>query len=244
MIKLKNILNCSNVIVLENTAYAHRNNLYSWQLPSGEFIPVKLTEEHYVAAIKILTNYFNINLHDGNYTKTVNVFNKMFSLGCMRITANDQDIYMENNIKIPTRIQLKKLINLAVDTNRKAIIYDNHRGNRDKILWSVENRLEEAPIVNYSTIGDFSKDASFVGTCISILDDRPDIFDDATQMAFAVENADKISYVEFDISINDFGLPRLIKLKLRKHPNKLEYSKYKDIYILYDVETDIHYFFL
>ena len=84
---------------------------------------------------------------------------------------------------------------------------------------------------------------TFRGDCRTILD-RDDLFDDATEMAQAVENSEAITYQQF-MSLADLtGINKLFKLKLRRETDPFDFAQYKDLVWAYDKDTDIHYFFL
>jgi hypothetical protein len=63
-----------------------------------------------------------------------------------------------------------------------------------------------------------------------------DIFSDATEIARAVENSQKIKKIDF-YNLVDI-LPEHKKLK------KVLYSKAENLFILYNIDKDIHYFYL
>jgi len=84
---------------------------------------------------------------------------------------------------------------------------------------------------------------AYVGDCRTIID-RDILFSDATEMAQIIENSIKISYQDFCKVADLSGTPRLLKLYLRKNPDRFLFGKCENIKWVYDTNTDIHYFFV
>ena len=74
--------------------------------------------------------------------------------------------------------------------------------------------------------------AQFICDCV----DYTEIFNNATEMAQAVENAKTISKKDFYNMVEIMSPHKKIK--------QPEYSKNKNLLILYDTIKDIHYFYL
>jgi len=72
----------------------------------------------------------------------------------------------------------------------------------------------------------------YQGDCITILDNNPDLFQDATEMAQVIENSTPITRKEFKSLSNG------------KTGKFFSYGKYKDLLWSYDSLEDIHYFYL
>ena len=84
-----------------------------------------------------------------------------------------------------------------------------------------------------------------IGNCATILDDPNSPFSDATEMAQTIENGEQLEYTYELTNLLDLtGCPKMLKLNFRKHPDKLEFGRNENIYWIYDIEGDIHYFFL
>lgn len=73
---------------------------------------------------------------------------------------------------------------------------------------------------------------SYICNCINY----KDLFNDATEMAQAVEQSRAISRAEFYKLAG--GLLEHKKIK------KAEYRQLKNLFILYDIKKDIHYFYI
>ena len=74
--------------------------------------------------------------------------------------------------------------------------------------------------------------ADYICNCINY----KEIFTDATDMAGAVENSQEVSRTDFY---------KWVKvLKEHKEIKEIEYRQLKNLYILYDIKKDIHYFYL
>jgi len=74
--------------------------------------------------------------------------------------------------------------------------------------------------------------AQYTCNCINYTE----IFNDATEMAQAVENASRVSKKDF-YNISDV-------IPLHRQIKRAEYSQNKNLLILYDITKDVHYFYL
>ena len=84
---------------------------------------------------------------------------------------------------------------------------------------------------------------AYIGNCIDILD-TGNYFSDATDMAYAVENSTKISKSDFFKVIRFNHIPSEIQTIITSDQNSVVYSKYDNLYIIYNNNSDIHYFFI
>ncbi|MFA5790620.1 MAG: hypothetical protein WC976_06140 [Caldisericia bacterium] len=77
---------------------------------------------------------------------------------------------------------------------------------------------------------------TYQGNCISITED-PDLDIDATELAQLVENS---VYVNEEVFLQSCdALPEHLKIE-----NQIfGFNKDKDVYFIYDTDTDIHYFY-
>lgn len=86
---------------------------------------------------------------------------------------------------------------------------------------------------------------NFVGTCVNSFDEDgeciiPELpFNDVNDLAYADENAENISKEEFYRSVN---VPESVIKKTSG--NEIFYLIFEDVYMLYDGDEDIHYFFV
>lgn len=84
----------------------------------------------------------------------------------------------------------------------------------------------------------------FVGTCKNILDTKclDHIMSDATDMSQIVENSQELKLETF---IQSVEIPQSLWIKIIKNKNRFTYlfNSKTNLYILYDDENDIHYFF-
>ena len=62
------------------------------------------------------------------------------------------------------------------------------------------------------------------------------IFDDVTEMAQAVEHSQEINRAKFYLFVS--------VLKEHKKIKKIDYRRNNNLFILYDITKDIHYFYL
>jgi len=74
--------------------------------------------------------------------------------------------------------------------------------------------------------------ANYTCNCVGYTE----IFNDATEMAYAVENAKTMLKGDF-YNMSDV-------IPLHKKIEQAEYSKVKNLLILHDITKDIHYFYL
>jgi len=74
--------------------------------------------------------------------------------------------------------------------------------------------------------------AIYICNCIKY----QELFDNVTELAQAVERSQLISRASFYQYVD--VLPKNKKIK------EIEYSYFKNLYILYDINKDIHYFYL
>lgn len=74
--------------------------------------------------------------------------------------------------------------------------------------------------------------AQYICNCINY----HQLFDDATEMAQAVENAERVLKRDFYDMVNIISPHKRIK--------QVGYSQFKNLLILYDITKDIHYFYL
>ena len=85
----------------------------------------------------------------------------------------------------------------------------------------------------------------FIGTCVNILEEGnlSDIMSDTTDMAQIVENSQKISIEFFTKSTN---IPGFLWTNMLSRPRDHEFflNKEYNLFILYDINEDIHYFFI
>jgi len=84
----------------------------------------------------------------------------------------------------------------------------------------------------------------YVGNCKTILDTDSSLFGDATEMAQAIDNSSTISHGDFVRQVNLTGVDRMLKLYLRREPDRLTYGKHDNLVWVYDDKSDTHYFFL
>lgn len=84
---------------------------------------------------------------------------------------------------------------------------------------------------------------AYIGNCVDILD-TGNYFSDATDMAYAVENSTEISKFNFLKVIRFNHIPPEIQAIITSEQNSIVYSKYNNLYIIYDSNSDIHYFFI
>jgi hypothetical protein len=74
--------------------------------------------------------------------------------------------------------------------------------------------------------------ADYICNCINY----KNIFNDATEMAGAVEHSQEISRVDFYRGVEVLAKHKKIK--------EAEYRRIKNLFILYDTKKDIHYFYI
>lgn len=138
MIKLKTLL-------LEATDDIAANR-YSWLNPRGVFIP---TKNHVKTAEQI------IKLYNLRYDpSSEDVYDVLWKLGYVRVINFGNGLVVHNKYKIPNDVQLKKLIQLAELTGDVEIEYDNGQRSGFKLLWSKNNRMENAVLNEH--INDYS----------------------------------------------------------------------------------------
>jgi hypothetical protein len=94
-------------------------------------------------------------------------------------------------------------------------------------------------------LAEISKIAEFLGTCVNSFDEDgectvPQLYRDVSDFAYHEENAQKISSKEF---YNKVGkIPTVIDSQIGKNREYL-YDEDNKIYMIYDVDSDVHYFF-
>lgn len=99
-------------------------------------------------------------------------------------------------------------------------------------------------MIKLKEIAENIKKYTYIGDCVTILDDPSSPFIDASAMAYMIENGDNnIGKKEFEYFVSLSGSPRLLKLELRKNPHKFTFGKNDNFMWAYNEETDIHYFF-
>jgi hypothetical protein len=129
MIKLK-------TLIIEAST---KRDAFSWLSPEGKFFPVSIT--HQDIADKL--------------SKAEDPLDDLFSKGWQRVRNSDiatdypsssvNDLYTFNPDKMPNRIQLAKLIDLAIEYGYDNLYYDkgyDYDGIPLKTLWSSKNTLE------------------------------------------------------------------------------------------------------
>jgi len=104
-----------------------KRDAYSWQSPSGRFIPVKST--HAQDAWEI----------GGKQPNTDYIMNR-WKAGWNRIHYAGDSLYCHNEVMPPNERQKRKLIDLAQEIGVNEIVYDG--GEDSKIIWSIYDVLE------------------------------------------------------------------------------------------------------
>lgn len=94
-------------------------------------------------------------------------------------------------------------------------------------------------------LAEISKNAEFLGTCVNSFDDEgecvvPRLYRDVSDFAYHEENAQKISSKEFSNAVGK--IPYAIDNQIGKSREYL-YDEDNDVYMIYDTESDVHYFF-
>ena len=74
---------------------------------------------------------------------------------------------------------------------------------------------------------------TYLGNCKTIVDERPDIFNDATEMAQAVDNSEPLGRALFEVLIPG-----------GKSGVGYTYGKYKNMVWSYSEAGDTHYFYV
>ena len=96
-------------------------------------------------------------------------------------------------------------------------------------------------------IGGFNEKYFFRGDCRTILD-QGTLFNDATEMAQAIENSKPLTYKQFMsmIFLRDIPQTNFKKALVKYYPDKFKFGIGKgieDFIFAYDTIEDIHYFF-
>jgi hypothetical protein len=101
----------------------------SWLTNNGEFKSVMgAGNHHYLDAIK--------------YTKLKNdPMGKLYKKGWQRVVCGSNSVYTGNQYSKPNNIQLRKLIELAIELDRKEVVWENRNG-KYQTLWSKDDVLE------------------------------------------------------------------------------------------------------
>ena len=81
-------------------------------------------------------------------------------------------------------------------------------------------------------------------SCVHKNDDYSNsIFNDASDMAYAIENSKPISIQIFLANTDIPNESKLGKL-LEKYPDRFDFGQYENLMWMHDSKTDIHYFFV
>ena len=91
----------------------------------------------------------------------------------------------------------------------------------------------------------FNEKYFFVGDCRTILDQRT-LFNDATEMAQAIENSKPLTKLEFIDKILENSIPKrykLFRVMLSRNPDDFEFGEGNGFVFAYDYVSYIHYFF-
>lgn len=128
MIKLMNILR-------EST----EQKGYSWLNPDGKFIPIKYS--HGSDARNIRWNWVQ---NKNNFVDKEDHIFELWKLGWQRITNSEwmKKIFTHNELHPPNPLQLRALINLAIESESEYVEWDGGDVG-EKILWSSHDTLEE-----------------------------------------------------------------------------------------------------
>jgi hypothetical protein len=82
-----------------------------------------------------------------------------------------------------------------------------------------------------------------IGNRINILDNPESPFSDATEMAQFIDSCKEVPFHNIDKVVSLIDIPRMTKLRIRKHPEEISCGEQDGIVYLHDKSTDIHYFF-
>lgn len=83
----------------------------------------------------------------------------------------------------------------------------------------------------------------FVGDCVGIIDCGT-LFNDATEMAQAIENSSKVDYQHFIENVNPDSFPDDLITNINNRKNDFEFGMFEELLWAYDSDTDVHYFFI
>ncbi len=197
-------------------------------------IPPKSPELHDIISGK--NSLLKLSVSVKNIEENIQIFPKV----------NDSDSFKDaiNNLSYScvNLTELLKIVKKVIDDDNR---FDNGSGGKTPPDISPIDPFGIKTPVSYKDLvmtESYNK-SIYRGNCVSILK-TSEIFSDATEMAYAIESSTPITYDIFNSNISLQNIPRLLSLNLRKHPDHFIYSKYKDLYIAYDKNRDIHYFFL
>jgi len=108
-------------------SFYSRDNCHSWQTPTGNFY--KIRDTHSVDAGK---NIVPVNSNDPVMDAWKRGYNRIHYYG--------NTLYVNNEIRSPSTIQIRHLIQLAKENNFEEVEYDG--GETSYIIWSINDTLE------------------------------------------------------------------------------------------------------